>query len=93
MACRKCEQLIFNFTEELGEYVSLHLAFVQQLEIEPKDDDLTDTGYQLMTARMAQGAVVAELVKKLASAACDGHDDRGEFEQYDLFGNRTPMNS
>lgn len=93
MACQRCEKLIFNFTEELGEFINVHIACLQQLDLEPDEDDLTEAGYHAVSTRMAQGMVVAELVKRLASAACDGHDDRGAFEQFDLFSTKPPLNS
>ena len=93
MPCKKCEHLLFQFTEELGEFSNINLLFMEQLAQEKDEDDITEAGFQLLNARLSQGAVLFDLIKQISRAALDGHEDIDDDGQLDLFGTPRPMMS
>lgn len=87
MACERCEQLMLEFTEELGEFILINHQYFLQLEQE-KQDDFSDRAYELIQARLAQGMKLFELVKEISVTAIDGHDEGDS--QLDLFAPSQP---
>lgn len=90
MACELCEQLMFRFTEELGEFVNINLMYMSQLELEKDEDDISDEGLALVNARISQGAVLFNIIQEIVAATVQGHDEDGGNVQLDLFGTRPP---
>lgn len=96
-SCDACDDLIFRFTEELGEFININNAYMTQLQMEKDLDDISEEGFQLIKDRISQGAVLYGLFAEILQGMMTGHgeeDGMGD-PQLDLFGppkkNPPPM--
>jgi hypothetical protein len=68
-----CQELIFSFSEALGEFMAVNAAYLSQLQVESNEEDLTDLSMQLLEQRIDSANRVFEIFKTVSMLAAAGH--------------------